>query len=120
VQHQPGRTPADALQSLSQRLGLPNLFAKNTTGAVAGTAHGLVARVEQALGIVGTSVVSTPTAVTEAAEDVTGAVPDKVSSGVTSAPDLNPTNTAALKTVQEARVSLPTPSSRPGANSTRR
>jgi hypothetical protein len=38
AQQQPGETLADPLQSLSRRLGLPN--AKNTTGAVAGTAHG--------------------------------------------------------------------------------
>src|SRR5262245_11589874 len=102
AQEQPGRTLAEVLQSLSERLGLPNLSAKNTTGAVAGTVQGLVAQVEQALGIVGPGVASARAAVTEAAKDVTAAVSDTVPSGVTSAPDPNPTSTQALKTVREA------------------
>jgi hypothetical protein len=98
AQQQPGQRLADVLQSLSRRLGRPDRPAKTTTGAAAGTAHGPVAHVLQALGHVGTAVASTSTAVTASAEDMTAAVP----SGVTSAPDRNPTTTAALKTVLKA------------------
>ena len=95
--------PAQVLRSLRERLGLPELPSRNTTGPVAATVHGLIAQAEQALSTVGTEASSIRTALTEAAKDVTGTLPTKVAFGVASTPDLKPTNKATFKAVLQAR-----------------
>ena len=98
AQQHPASTPAQVLQPLRERLGLPDLPARNTTGRAA--MHGLITQVEQALGTVGTEAASIHTAVTETAKDATGTLPTKAPIGVTSAPDRNPTNTALNAVLQ--------------------
>lgn len=91
-------TPTAAVDAVTERLGLHSPLAKDVASIVE-TAQGLVTKTAQAVTDLATAKVSIPDAVTNAAEDVTGAIQEKVPAGVATVPDLNPTNAPVLKAV---------------------